>query len=137
MNVTKKIHDAKLAHWIELFKEQSNSGLTVSDWCAEKGLSKHAYYYWKRLAKEAYTDSVMPEIVQLGSPQSSVSDPIPSAPASLAISDSHELCNSANLYNSIHPYQSVSVSFGDIRIDIGASASDDLIAKVIGVIRHA
>jgi hypothetical protein len=149
MNAKTKIHNAKLAQWIQLFKEQSESGLSVSDWLSQKGLSRYAYYYWKRMAKEAYADTVMPEIIPL--------DPIPNSSAVIGSSPqllpdfskssnlldqivSPNSCNSCNSCNSPDLRNSpdtVSVSFGDVRIDIGPSASDDLITKVIGVMRHA
>ncbi len=52
MNVTKKIHDAKLIEWAALFKGQAESGLKVIDWCASKGISKDTYYYWKHQLKK-------------------------------------------------------------------------------------
>lgn len=167
MNANKKIHDTKLAHWITLIREQSESGLTISDWCVQKGLSKHAYYYWKRIAKESYVDSVIPEIVPIG-PSDHVQDfqaistlPVVTTPDSYSsyLSDSHELAESCKSTGSLQLHDSrelhdshelrnshkpasnncenISIAFNDIHIDIGSSATDELITRIIGVLRHA
>lgn len=37
MNTTKKLQQAKLDQWAVLCKEQSQSGLTVRQWCEQNG----------------------------------------------------------------------------------------------------
>ena len=65
MKVNQKLHQAKLAKWVALLQNQASSGLPVKEWCAQNDVTVHAYYYWKRLAKEAYINSIIPEIVPL------------------------------------------------------------------------
>ena len=132
MNVNKKLHDAKLLEWAALFKEQSESGLKVLEWCSSKGISKDTYYYWKHQLKDAYVEASMPEIVPLSLP----STPSPTNSESLLPTPNPSL-NSRDLYNSCHSADTISVFMGDIRIEIGSNAPDDLISKVIGVMRHA
>lgn len=133
MNTSKQVHDAKLIQWISFFQEQAGSGLTVSDWCQEKGLSKHAFYYWKRQAKEAYVDSLEPDIVplqlEMTSPESLYSEP--------ALDSNSSLYNLANSRNSFNTDSLVSISAQGIHVDIEPSAPDALITKIIEVIRHA
>ena len=52
MNANKRIHDTKFATWASLIQKQAESGLPVKQWCDENGVTKNAYYYWKRLIKE-------------------------------------------------------------------------------------
>ena len=142
MNTSKHIHDAKLIQWISLFQEQSESGLTVSAWCEEKGLSKHAYYYWKRLAKEAYMDSIESEIVPLQLETSSLQPLSPLAPDSdTVLSESRDLDNLANFSSKANSHNSdhsvVTISVNGIHIDVEPSASDELVTRIIEVIRHA
>ena len=82
MKSNQKIHQANLSKWTSLFQEQADSGLTVKEWCSQNSLSIHAFYYWKRIAKEAYVSSIMPEIVPL---------PIESLQPIPASDDEHEL----------------------------------------------
>ncbi|SDB13385.1 hypothetical protein SAMN02910263_00611 [Butyrivibrio sp. INlla16] len=70
MNTKQKIHQAKMAKWAVIIKEQSDSGLTVRQWCNEKGYTIHAYNYWKHLLKEEALKSIsLPEIVPLQQPE--------------------------------------------------------------------
>ena len=122
MNPNQKIHQANLAKWSSLFQEQADSGLTIKEWCSQNSISIHAFYYWKRIAKEAYVNSIMPEIVPLQI------DPT---------------CQPANpeLYklreSSPEKSTPVTISIGDIHIEIGAAASDEMISGIIKAVRHA
>lgn len=127
MNAKQKIHQTNLAKWSDLFRDQQTSGLTIKDWCAQNSISQHAYYYWKRIAKEAYVNSIIPDIVPLPAEQHSE---LP------MVQPSAEL----NLYNSCKSSKTsdpVIISMGDIRIEIGASASDEMISGIIKAVRHA
>lgn len=62
MNTTKKLQQANLDQWAVLCKEQSESGLTVRQWCEQNGYTIHTYNYWKHRLKESYMDSVLPDI---------------------------------------------------------------------------
>lgn len=134
MVANKTIHQAALAKWTALFQEQKSSGLTIKEWCSKNNVSIHAYYYWKRIAKEEYVRSIIPDIVPL---------PVPSGPTTDNISTvddvqpEHELYNSCNSGHTIALDSTVSISMNDIRIEIGPEASDALITKIIGALRHA
>lgn len=127
MKATQQIHQTKLSQWTTYFQEQADSGLTVREWCQQNSLSIHAFYYWKRLAKEQYVNSLMPEIIPL-----KITDPQP-------LSVPEDLTNLDKLHNSCSHKQSneVTVSVGDIRISIGACASDEMISGIIKAVRHA
>ena len=132
MKVNQRIHQAKLSKWTALFQEQAASGLTVRDWCNQKSLSIHAFYYWKRLAKEMYVSSIMPDIVPV-----SINE-VPPAPVQ-DLSVQENLSKSYKLRNSSSPStpNDVTVSIGDVNISIGACASDELISNIIKAVRHA
>ena len=130
MNAKSKLHQVKLSQWTTLIQEQSRSGLTIKDWRMQNNISFHAYNYWKHILKESVVDSVMPDIVPLVStgPSSAFSDQrnTLSNPPSI----SSDLCNSCSLS------LPVSVSLGDVRIEIGSNASDDVICSIIKAVRH-
>ena len=130
MATNQKLRQAKIAKWVSLFNDQASSGLKVTDWCKQNNISKHAYFYWKRIIKEEYVQSILPDIVPIGS--SSGEPSVYEEPAQKPI-ESLDLRNSRNLYNPAY----ISVSMGDIRIEIGPSASDQLIASIIKAVRHA
>lgn len=131
MNANQKIRIAKLSKWHALFKEQAESGLPVKEWCDKKGISKNSFYYWKRIAKESYADSMLPDIVKLPEEPTPTTDSLNTQTNLLPeLPNLHNLCNTP-------PTNTISVSFDDIRLDIGPSASGQLVAKLIEVLRHA
>ena len=130
MATNQKLRQAKIAKWTSLLNDQAASGLKVTDWCKENNISIHAYYYWKRIIKEEYFQSILPEIVPIGS-----GSPSPCAESTIIPTvESRDLCNSHNLSNHT---STVSISIGDIRIEIGASASDEMILGIIKAVRYA
>ena len=133
MSTRQKIHDATLAKWLGLIHDQRASGMTVKDWCADNSISVHAFYYWKRIAKASYVDAVIPDIVPIPAPTLPEVTSATGATCTTCATTPNELYNSNNLINSCAP---ITVSIGDISINIGASASDDLITRIIGAIRH-
>lgn len=108
MNTTKKLPQAKHDQWTVLCKEQSESGLTVRQWCEQNGYTIHTYNYWKHRLKESYVDSVLPDIVPI----------IPQAPAPL-----HELCDLRNSTDSCIN-NTISVLLCGVTLSLDASASE-------------
>ena len=93
------------------------------------GYTIHTFYYWKRLLKEEALQNIsVPEIVPLVQPPSPVLQG-----ESLPLN----LCNSHKLHELETPSQNITVSFGDIRIEIGKNAPDDIIANIIKAMRNA
>ena len=133
MNAKQKIHSTKLAIWNEHFKEQASGDLSVKDYCHQNNLSLYAFYYWKRIAKEDYVDSILPDIVPLSQSSSLVSQ-VPDSPSRETIQSVYS--ESRNLYNSLNSNHT-HISINDISIDIGPSASDELILSIIKAVRHA
>lgn len=129
MNAKQKLHQANLAKWTALFKQQSSCGLTIKDWCAQNNISVHTYNYWKHAAKEMYVESFLPDIVPIA-PM-----PIPSLPPDSPDSQQFESFHSLDLRNSLDP-DCLSILIGDIRIEIGASALDEIVSGIIMAVRH-
>jgi len=133
MNVNQTMHQANLSKWTALFHEQRQSGLTIKDWCSQNNVSVYAFFYWKRIAKEAYVQSILPESVP--QPQSGQ---FPCLPDTAAAAEKHELYNLSNLCD--HQTQSapasVTISLDNIRITFGADASDDRIFQILKAVRH-
>ena len=129
MKTKDKIRKARLSQWSTRFQDQAASGMSVKDWCSKNNISIHAYYYWKHIAKEAYVDSIIPDIVP-------ITPPLPVVNGNVPVSGSHD---SHNLYNlrELTDSKTISVSIGDTRIEIGASASDEMILAIIKAVRYA
>ncbi len=53
MDMQKVTHEIRLRQWIGIIKECRGSGMTVKDWCADKGILTKTFYYWQRKVREA------------------------------------------------------------------------------------
>lgn len=128
MKAKEKVRKANLTQWSTKFQDQASSGLTVKEWCSQNNISIYAFYYWKRIAKEAYVDSIIPDIVPVAPSLPTLNDPV---------SDSQH--DSRDLYNfsKSTTQDKVSISIGDTRIEIGSSASDELILAIVKAVRYA
>ncbi len=128
MNAKQTLHQVNLVKWSSLFQDQKSSGLSVKDWCSQNGVTIHAYYYWKRIAKEAYVQSILPDIVPI--------KPSPLLPVQQ--NTEHELrnlCNSTESKPEIS--DNISITIGDVKIEAGASISDETLSRLIKAVRHA
>ena len=134
MNAKQALHQANLAKWTARFHEQKSSGLTVREWCSQNDVSIHAFYYWKGIAKETYVKSLIPDIVPIQP------DTAPALPESRSENSNSDL-ELYNLRESSDPTpldpKPISLSVGDIRIEIGSSSSDELVTRIIKAVRHA
>ena len=43
----------RAAQWRKWFEEQRSSGLTVTDWCRDRGIEKNTFYGWRKRLAEA------------------------------------------------------------------------------------
>lgn len=43
----------RIQQWMAVFKEKTESGLTVDEYCDQNGISRNAYYYWLRKVRTA------------------------------------------------------------------------------------
>lgn len=133
MNTKQQLHQTQLQQWAVRFQQQTNSGLTIKDWCAENNLSIHTYNYWKHLLKQEYVQSVLPDIVPLLPSPNYQSSASSNPPDSHAITPSHVSRESRELYDS----NSIHITIGDIRIDVGPSVSEEHLMRILKVVRYA
>ena len=139
MNAKQKLHQAKLTKWAALIRQQMESGLPIREWCIQNNQSFHAYNYWKHLLKETMVDSVVPDIVPITPSTGIISSSQSTSITTVPSRDLSELRNSPDLHN---PYNSVaptpvSISLGDVRIEIGSNGTDEIITNIIKAVRHA
>jgi len=45
-------HEMLKAHWQKMIKDQSESSLTIREWCRESNISHGKFYYWQRVIRE-------------------------------------------------------------------------------------
>lgn len=131
MKAKEKVRKANLTQWSTKFQDQASSGLTVKEWCSQNNVSVYAFYYWKRIAKEAYVDSIIPDIVPVASSLPAFSETSVDTPQQLP--DSRDLYN----FSKSTSHDTITISVGDTRIEIGSSSSDEMILAIVKAVRYA
>lgn len=58
MRVSDVKREYQLQEWSGMLRERKESGLTVRDWCAERGITEHAYYYRLRKLRQTACDAL-------------------------------------------------------------------------------
>ncbi|WP_455026116.1 IS66 family insertion sequence element accessory protein TnpA [Oribacterium sinus] len=53
MNTKLATSRMRTGQWADIIKDRKESGLKVDDYCAQRGLSRNAYFYWLRKVKES------------------------------------------------------------------------------------
>jgi hypothetical protein len=48
MRVKQLTNEINIQKWSTLIEECRNSGVKITNWCKEKGVSKSQYYYWQK-----------------------------------------------------------------------------------------
>lgn len=124
MNYSSAAHQAKLSKWAKLIEEHKASGMKVDDWCEANNLTRNAYYYWYRLIKESYLESITPDIVPLQMPM-----------VTQANTMSEPIVPSTTRCTNTTP--SLTISVNGISIEVTDDTSDVLLTKVIKAVRNA
>lgn len=133
MNSAKVSHELRLSSWADRIRCQQESGLPIKEWCSQNAISRDQFYYWKRRLKESCLASALPDIVPLNLPVpgqgcttcTTLSTPVP---------DPEPVDNASFTSCTTSP---IALSLGGINIEISATASDDLVCRVIKAVRHA
>ena len=59
MNVIAKAKEYRLSQWAQIMQERRESGLKVYEFCEQRGINKHAYYYWLRRLRETACEGLV------------------------------------------------------------------------------
>ena len=106
----------KLQQWTQFIQDCKTSGLTVEEWCAQNGFSKHKYYYRLRKVREAMllaqnTQEIVP-IPEVLVKHESVTELAPKTDGELKI------------------------QVGDIAIHVSSSTPETLLKMALKVVHH-
>ncbi len=136
MSTRSIINRAKLEAWASRFAEQKASRLTVADWCLQNNISKHSYFYWKRRLKDEAVSQALPEIVPLAVPPVPLS--VNNSQVLTPVKDqSRKSCTSCASCTTSETDSCVRIHMHDITLELGPSASEELICRIIKAVRRA
>ena len=60
----------RMQHWVSVFRDRTESGLTVNEYCEQHSITKDSYYYWLREVRKAAIQSAGPVFAELKPPAS-------------------------------------------------------------------
>ena len=109
-------HDVTAERWAILIKERMDSGMTIKEWCRERGIKESQYYYWLKILRRKESENreqnqQVPPFVELA----------PVCPEQI-----FQPCVAASI-----------IRKGDISIEVTESASAGFIAKVMEAVANA
>ena len=58
VNTREIAEEYRLAHWAQIMRERSESGLSVKAYCRQIGICGNTYYYWQRKLRAAACELV-------------------------------------------------------------------------------
>jgi len=53
MNTREMATQVKLVQWAQLLQERAASGLTIKEFCEQRGIPRQTYHYWQTKLREA------------------------------------------------------------------------------------
>jgi putative transposase len=53
MDTRKIAAEYRLSQWMNVIREQQNSGQSIKEFCQDRGISRNSYFYWRRKLREA------------------------------------------------------------------------------------
>ncbi len=57
----------RIQKWVDIFRDRTQSGLKVDDYCKEHQLSRNSYYYWMRHVTETDLSLLVRSLLNLKS----------------------------------------------------------------------
>jgi transposase-like protein len=60
----------RLSKWAQIIQERGSTGESIKEFCQNRGIKRHSYFYWQRKLREAASDSLA--IINAGTKQSAV-----------------------------------------------------------------
>lgn len=61
-----------MAQWAAIIKDRVSSGLTINEYCSERGLSRDAYYYWLSKIRKSAIDNNPTPFAELTAPKNEI-----------------------------------------------------------------
>ena len=109
------VRSVRAQSWMQMIKEQKESGLSIASWCRENGVSENCYYYRKNKLRELAAGEFL-EFVE-------IKQPVTTAVRSAAM-------HNENIYGT------ACIRYGGITIELTNDAGQDLIRNIVGAL-HA
>ena len=113
MDIQKVTAEYRLSRWMQVIREQKQSGQNIKDFCQEKGISRDAYFYWLRKVRKATCTEL-----------SMLEEPVNNVPQGwMQLSQSQEMRTTLD------------IEVGGCRVTVDAETDPELLKKVCRILR--
>ncbi|WP_088186828.1 hypothetical protein [Desulfosporosinus sp. FKA] len=112
--------------WVGIISERNASGLSIKDWCRQNDVKETSYYYWLKKIRHSIVESLEPEDHK---------DELTFVPM-LSQPKTNELNHVNDDKTSSAPHSEVILKLGEITIEFGSQASQELILNVLRTLRN-
>ena len=102
--------------WTRIIQERNSSGLTITEYCSQMGISQTAYYYWLRKLRRAALSSAGVELVEIKDPA------VPELPCAQ---------NQSGVFST-----EATISVGSLLISVNSGTPRDLIQVLMEAAAH-
>jgi len=58
INTREVASEYRLAHWAQVMRERTESGLSIKDFCKQIGICGNTYFYWQRRVRAAACEAL-------------------------------------------------------------------------------
>jgi len=59
MDTRRIAKEYRLHQWSQIMQERSGSGLSIKEFCKQRGIHQNTYYYWQRKLRNAASEKMM------------------------------------------------------------------------------
>ena len=120
MNAREATSKYRMKEWAGIVQDRINSGLTIKDYCEQKGISRNAYFYWlKKIRNKIVID--VPALIEENTPVpvsfQELSIPEPSTPV-------------------VPSQDQIAIDINGMTINVTKNTSKELLLRVLEVAQH-
>ena len=102
-----KVAKVKMAEWAEMVRSRNESGLTVTDWCKQKGINLKTYYYRLKRVRQKVCDEL----------------------------EQHDIVPIVAIDEPVTKTEKIELSVGEVKISIPDNFNEETLRRLLGVLK--
>lgn len=107
----------RIQNWAEIFAAQAESGLTIREFCKNRGLSEGSYYYWLHKVRK--------HILDASSPTEEKEQPVQFAQLPMPAMPAHQV-----------PLRRIEIDYGGFHVAVDADTPTDNLRHIFIVLKE-
>ena len=117
MNTREIASELRLSSWAQAMQERAAAGISIKEFCQNRGVSQNTYYYWQRKLREATCEQLLPAAD--GNTEKAL------------VPNGWALCRAEES----SPKRSLIIEIGEYRVQVEPDTDPELLAKTCQVLK--